>query len=127
MEHRLPKIGIGIDFHSTTYWSNIASRTWDYPLIEYDYIPTYDEGGFDILFNRILWSLDPDIEGMFDSASILPWDMNFYQYSNPLYDAKLQKYLVEFNQTLKNFSHETDDESCPGDGVCVGIGLMRHV
>ncbi len=101
MEHQLPKIGIGVDFHSTTYWPNIASRTWDYPLIEYDYIPTYDEGGFDILFNRILWSLDPDIKGMFDSASIVPWDMNFYQYSNPLYDAKLQKYLVELNPTLK--------------------------
>ncbi|MHA1203457.1 MAG: hypothetical protein ACTSSL_00745, partial [Candidatus Heimdallarchaeaceae archaeon] len=57
MENQLPKIGIGIAFHESTGWGNIMPRTWSYPVGEdgkFDYIPTYEDGGYDILF--VGWS-----------------------------------------------------------------------
>ena len=33
MEQLLPQIGIGISFHESTGWGNIAPRTWSYPFI----------------------------------------------------------------------------------------------
>ncbi len=104
MENQLPKIGIGIDFHESTGWASIASRTWSYPYIDYDYIPTYDEGGFDIFFNKFSWDFEPNIEGMFDCAgtsSPIVGGRNFYQYVNPEYDNKLNQYLYEINQEQK--------------------------
>ena len=98
MENQLPKIGIGIDFHESTGWGNIAPRTWAYPLIDFDYIPTYAEGGYDILFVGWSWGLDWDPTGLFDSPSLPPFGDNFYQYVNPAYDAKLTQYLTELDQ-----------------------------
>lgn len=98
MENQLPKIGIGVDFHESTGWGNIGPRTWSYPLIDYDYIPTYAEGGFDILFVGWSWGLDWDPTGLFDSASIVPYGDNFYQYINPTYDGLLNDYLTELDQ-----------------------------
>ena len=71
MENQLPKIGIGVDFHESTGWGNIAPRTWSYPLIDFDYIPTYVEGGFDILFVGWSWGLDWDPTGLFESTAIV--------------------------------------------------------
>jgi ABC-type transport system substrate-binding protein len=99
MENQLPKIGIGIDFHESTGWGNIAPRTWSYPLIDFDYIPTYAEGGYDILFVGWSWGIDWDPTGLFETSAITPAGDNFYQYSNPAYDAKLTQYLTELNQT----------------------------
>jgi hypothetical protein len=73
MENQLPKIGIGVDFHESTGWGNIGPRTWSYPLIDYDYVPTYAEGGYDILFVGWSWGLDWDPTGLFDSASLVPY------------------------------------------------------
>ncbi|MCE7749019.1 MAG: hypothetical protein GPJ51_11515, partial [Candidatus Heimdallarchaeota archaeon] len=98
MENQLPKIGIGVDFHESTGWGNIAPRTWAYPLIDFDYIPTYAEGGYDILFVGWSWGLDWDPTGLFDTASLPPFGDNFYQYVNPAYDDKLTQYLTELDQ-----------------------------
>lgn len=73
LENTLPKIGIGIDFHESTSWEAIEFRTLGYPYLDFDYIPTYDEGGFDILFNKFTWELDPNLEGMFDTGLPLLW------------------------------------------------------
>ena len=99
MENQLPKIGIGVDFHESTGWGNIGPRTWSYPLIDYDYVPTYAEGGYDILFVGWSWGLDWDPTGLFDSASLVPYGDNFYQYINPVYDGLLNSYLTELDQT----------------------------
>jgi len=98
MENQFPKIGIGVDFHSTTSWANIAPRTWDYPLIDFDYIPTYDEGGYDLLFLGRTMDLDWDPTGLFDTS----WSpglgiTNFYQYVNPVYENLLDNYLSDLN------------------------------
>ncbi|MCG3258305.1 MAG: hypothetical protein H7644_01020 [Candidatus Heimdallarchaeota archaeon] len=101
MENQLPKIGIGVDFHESTGWGNIAPRTWSYPLIDFDYVPTYAEGGFDILFVGWSWGLDWDPTGLFETTAIVPYGDNFYQYSNPAYDTKLNQYLTELDQATQ--------------------------
>ncbi len=101
MENQLPKIGIGVDFHESTGWGNIAPRTWAYPLLDFDYIPTYAEGGFDILFVGWSWGIDWNPLGLFDTPSLPPFGDNFYQYSNPAYDAKLIQYLTELDQATQ--------------------------
>ncbi len=106
MEQQLPKIGIGVSFHESTGWGNIAPRTWAYPLLD-DYIPTYAEGGYDILFVGWNQDLDWDPTGFFDTSSLLPYGDNFYQYSNPVYDAKLDQYLTELNAVTRiGYAHQ---------------------
>ncbi len=101
MEQQLPEIGISVSFHESTGWANISPRTWYYPLIEYDYIPTYDEGGYDILFLGWHWPFDLQLSGIFETAAIVPYGDNFYQYNNPIYDAILENYEEEYNPVLR--------------------------
>jgi ABC-type transport system substrate-binding protein len=101
MEQTLPKIGIGISFHESTGWGNIGPRTWDYPLIDYDYIPTYAEGGYDILFVGWSWDLDMNLQGLYDTAGITPNGDNHYQYSNTVYDDLLADFMVELDPTAR--------------------------
>ncbi|MHA1514466.1 MAG: hypothetical protein ACTSPF_02920 [Candidatus Heimdallarchaeaceae archaeon] len=110
MENTLPKIGIGIEFHESTGWDVINVRINNNPILDFSYIPTYNEGGYDIFFNKFYWDLDPEIEGMFDSSSLTPYGRNFYQYLNPNYDAKLNvlfpritKYAVRRSSSCKCF------------------------
>ncbi len=93
MEQQLPKIGIGVSYHESTSWDNIAPRTWAYPILD-DYIPTYAEGGYDMLFTGWSWGLDWDPTGLWDTASLIPNGDNFYQYSNTAYDDRLDEYLT---------------------------------
>ena len=128
MENTLPKIGIGIDYHESTSWEEIGYRTWNHPLLDvWPLIGTYAEGGFDILFNKFYWNLDPDISDRFDGASLVPIGNNFYQYFNPAYDAKQMQYLVELNQTLKtHYFHELQSilfEDLPAISVLYGRTL----
>ncbi|MHA1447388.1 MAG: ABC transporter substrate-binding protein [Candidatus Heimdallarchaeaceae archaeon] len=127
MENTLPKIGIGIEFHESTGWDVINVRINNNPILDFSYIPTYNEGGYDIFFNKFYWDLDPEIEGMFDSSSLTPYGRNFYQYLNPNYDAKLVQYLAEINQTLKTYYfHELQSmlyEDLPAASVLYGRAL----
>lgn len=99
METELPKTGIGVYHHESTGWANISTRLWAYPLIDYDHIPTYAAGGYDIFFGGWSWGIDWDPTGLFDSSAIVPYGDNFYQYNNPAYDAKLIQYLNEMDQS----------------------------
>ncbi len=79
MENQLPLIGIGITHHESTGWANIYTRTWEYPVgVDFDYIPTYGDGGYDILFGGWSRGLDWDPTGMYDTASIVPAGDNMY-------------------------------------------------
>lgn len=98
MEQTLPKIGIGITFHESTGWGNIGPRTWSYPVgVEYDYVPLYDKGGYDLLFVGWSWPLDLNLQGLYETAAITPNGDNHYQYSNPTFDALLAEYMSEFD------------------------------
>ncbi|MHA1185711.1 MAG: ABC transporter substrate-binding protein [Candidatus Heimdallarchaeota archaeon] len=94
MVELLPKIGIGIDIFDHTSWSQIIPRTWDYPG-PYP-IPTYENGGFDILVVGWGWSLDWDPTGLYDTAGIVPFGDNFYQYSNPEMDWAIGNYTATY-------------------------------
>ncbi len=98
MEQTLPKIGIGITFHESTGWGNIGPRTWSYPVgVEYDYVPLYEFGGYDLLFVGWSWDLDLNLQGLYETSAITPYGDNHYQYSNPTYDALLAEYMAEFD------------------------------
>jgi ABC-type transport system substrate-binding protein len=94
MVEQLPKIGIGIDVFDHTGWSQISPRTWGYPGP--GSIPTYAEGGFDILFVGWSWGLDWDPTGLFDSPSITPNGDNFYQYDSQEMDWAIFNYTSSF-------------------------------
>ncbi len=98
IESQLPKIGVGITHHESTGWGSIYPRTWEYPVgVDFDYIPTYEDGGYDILFVGWSWGLDWDPTGLYDTASIVPAGDNMYQYSNADYDAVLLQYTSELD------------------------------
>jgi ABC-type transport system substrate-binding protein len=101
MEQLLPKVGIGISFHESTGWGNIGPRTWSYPFLDYNYIPVYEDGGYDLLFVGWSWGLDLDLTGLFDTLSIAPAGDNHYQYSNPVYDDLLDDYLAELDPVAR--------------------------
>ncbi len=107
LEVELAKIGIDVIYNNITGWGNIQSRTWGYPLIDYDYVPTYIEGGFDVVFTGWSWGNPWDPSGAYDTAGIVPYGDNFYQYSNTTYDDLLEDYLAETDETLKeNYAHQ---------------------
>jgi len=90
----LPSIGIGIDVFEHTGWAQISPRTWGHPG-PYP-IPTYAEGGFDILFVGWGWGLDIDMKGLFDTPSIPPNGDNFCQYSVPEMDWAIENFSQSF-------------------------------
>jgi len=94
MVEQLPKIGIQVDVFDHTGWSQISPRTWGYPG-PYP-IPTYAEGGYDILFVGWSWGLDFDPTGLFDSPSITPAGDNFYQYDSQEMDWAIGNYTSSF-------------------------------
>ena len=95
IQKQLPKIGIGVYLHESTGWDNIAPRVWRYPLLDYDYIPTYAEGGYDALFFGREWMMDLNPTGFYDTGN---WFRdNFYQYINVNYDNKLNEYLTTYD------------------------------
>jgi ABC-type transport system substrate-binding protein len=109
IQNILPLVGIGVRFHESTTWDNIAIRSWNYPFKDYDYIPTYMEGGYDAIFNDWSWDLDWDPSGIFNCEyiSCQLHGKNYYQYVNPMYDSKLQQYLTEFDPIKREeYAHE---------------------
>ncbi|MHA1367089.1 MAG: ABC transporter substrate-binding protein [Candidatus Heimdallarchaeota archaeon] len=91
---QLSKIGIGIDVLDIAGWSQIYPRTWNYPG-PYP-IPSYENGGFDILFVGWGWGLDWDPTGLYDSGGIVPFGDNFYQYSSQAMDDAIGNYTASF-------------------------------
>ncbi|MHA1417020.1 MAG: ABC transporter substrate-binding protein [Candidatus Heimdallarchaeaceae archaeon] len=98
LDQILPQIGINVT-HEYMGWAFIAERTWDYPIGEEgskEYIPTYKEGGYDIITIGWGWDFDWDPTGIYDSASIVPNGYNIYQYNSSEFDNTLEEYLSEF-------------------------------
>ncbi|NPD87475.1 MAG: hypothetical protein HGN29_02045 [Asgard group archaeon] len=122
IEQEIAKIGINVSFEDLTGWGNIAPRTWAYPVgVEYDHIPTFEDGGYDVLFVGWLWDLDGDLASMYETTAIIPLGDNYYQYSNPTYDAIFEQYLtsVDFTERMSN-SHQLQAiiyEDLPAIGI----------
>jgi len=109
IQDKLPLIGVGVDFHEITHWGNVLPRTSHYPLIDFDFIPTYAEGGFDLFAYEHPFKLDYFPPGLvFDFRKIEKYDSIFFsQYVNPLYDTKVIQYYRTFDQIERtSFSYE---------------------
>ena len=96
----LPRIGIEVEIFDHTGWSKISPRTWGYPG-PYP-IPTYAEGGYDILFVGWQWDFTLDFKGFFDSPSITPDGDNFYQYSNINMDWAIENYSQAYSPSSRD-------------------------
>ncbi|MHA1954099.1 MAG: ABC transporter substrate-binding protein [Candidatus Heimdallarchaeaceae archaeon] len=99
---------IGIDVvNNIANWDDTGSRVWGYPVgfTEYDYIPVYENGGYDIVF--IGWVCLPWFpSGRYDANSITPTGDNFYQYSNATMDSLIDDFTTETDPLLKeNYAH----------------------
>ena len=94
MVEQLPKIGIEVETFDHTGWAQISPRTWGHPG-PYP-IPTYAEGGYDILFVGNGWGLDFDPTGVFTTDGITPAGDNFYQYSSAAMDNAVGNYSQAF-------------------------------
>ncbi len=121
IEQEIAKIGINVSYEELAWWSDIAPRTWDYPYIYYDYIPTYNEGGFDVLFIGWPWELDWDPTGWYETSSRPPHGENYYQYFNTTYNELYNNYKNEFNYTIRTpYAHQMQailHEDLPAIGI----------
>ncbi len=112
IQDKLPVIGIGVEFHEITHWGNVLPRTSQYSLIDFDFIPTYAEGGFDLFAYEHPFELDYFPPGLiFDYRNIEKYDSIFFsQYINPLYDTKAWQYFSTFDQNERTlFSYELQE------------------
>ncbi|HUU78570.1 MAG TPA: ABC transporter substrate-binding protein [candidate division Zixibacteria bacterium] len=91
---QLPKIGIAVDVFDLTGWAQISPRTWGYAG-PYP-VPTYAEGGFDVVCLAWTLGIDVDLSGMFNSDAITPDGNNYYQYSNPEMDQAINNFTQAF-------------------------------
>ncbi len=129
MVEQLPRIGIGIDIFDHCGWSQISPRTWGhsgpYP------VPSYAEGGFDILFIGWSWGLDIDFRGLLDSYSITPDGDNHYQYDNQEMDWAINNYSSSFvladRITWAEKIQEILYEDVPAATICYQTSLYPHV
>ena len=94
MIEQIAKIGIKVDVFDYSRMFVVANRTFGHPG-PYP-IGTYDENGFDIVFNGWIYELDIDMNGLFDTSSWVPNGNNFYQYSRPEMDWALANYSQSF-------------------------------
>ncbi|NHJ32868.1 MAG: hypothetical protein FK732_08395 [Asgard group archaeon] len=126
MVEQLPKIGIGVDVFDHTGWSQISPRSWGHPVPP----PTYDEGGFDILFIGWGWGLDIDFVGLFDTPSIPPDGDNHYSYSVPEMDWALSNYSQAFVLADRiQYAHDIQDllyEDIPAATIVYPTDIFPH-
>ncbi len=127
LEEELPKIGIRVAKTEITGWGNIAPRSWVYPIgVEYDYIPTYAEGGYDVILLYWHWSFDLNQLGSF-SSEFSVWN-NFYQYENSTYDTIISDFMLESEEVerteLGNQLQEILHEDLPSIGLHVPQSLI---
>ena len=100
IQKKLPSIGIGVGIHEVTHWGNVFPRTSQYPLIDFDYIPTYAEGGYDLLLFERPWKLDWVTYGAYWACACPSPDDTYLmsQFINPILDAKIAQYEATFDQ-----------------------------
>lgn len=90
----LPSIGINpaVDI---TDWGSVISRTLGYPLITYDYIPSYEKGGFDLFsVGSYFHYMDVLLGKNYNSESIYPDGRNYIQYNSSTFDSLFNQYIV---------------------------------
>jgi len=85
LEDQLALIGINVSYVDLTTWSGLFDRTYDYPG-PYP-VPTYSEGGFDILLSTMSSGGFEFRSEIYSSDAIIPVGYNVYQYNSTEYDS----------------------------------------
>ncbi|MHA2253184.1 MAG: ABC transporter substrate-binding protein [Candidatus Kariarchaeaceae archaeon] len=112
MAEELPKIGIGIDTHSSTGWDVIGPRTFSHERDDsaahtaYDgttvgAIPFYDEGGFDIFFVGLSGAMDYNPTWSYSTAGYSPSGNNFASYENEEISDLINDYTSELDPAAR--------------------------
>ena len=121
VKQEIAKIGINVTHNEITGWAGIGPRTWSYPFISYDYIPPYEDGGYDVLFVGWLWDLDGSMVGLYETSAITPLGDNHYQFSNTTYDAIFDQYKASIDSSTRAiYSHQLQNiiyEELPAIGI----------
>ena len=82
----------------------IASRSWAYAYEDFDYIPTYEQGGYDCLVAGQTWYYD-SLNYVFYKPG------NSYQYNNSEVFSQINAFENEQNQTLRtDYSHQLQSQ-----------------
>ncbi|MHA2252369.1 MAG: ABC transporter substrate-binding protein [Candidatus Kariarchaeaceae archaeon] len=108
MAEELPKIGIGIDTHSSTGWDVIGPRTFSHERDDSDShrdendavigaIPLYDDGGFDIFFVGLSGALDYNPTASYSNVQFSPSSNNFASYDNDEISDLITQYTSELD------------------------------
>ena len=79
-------------------WPEIDSRSLWYPFIDYEYIPPYEQDGYDCIVYGTVWDFDSTMYDFFFNIPFLPY-LNIYQYNNSDFYSTLDLFRYEQNQT----------------------------
>ncbi|MHA2251296.1 MAG: ABC transporter substrate-binding protein [Candidatus Kariarchaeaceae archaeon] len=108
MAEELPKIGIGIDTHSSTGWDVIGPRTFSHERDDSDShrdandnvvgaVPLYDDGGFDIFFVGLSGAIDYNPTSSYSNVQFSPSSNNFASYDNDEISDLITEYTSELD------------------------------
>ncbi|MHA1124045.1 MAG: ABC transporter substrate-binding protein [Candidatus Heimdallarchaeota archaeon] len=92
----LPNIGINVTLVYEN-WAGIAPRTYGWSSS--DPIPTYSEGGFDIVTVGYSFGMDFDYNDIYNPNQIPPLGNNYYSYNNTEMNWAMANYTSQYTYT----------------------------
>ena len=103
MQNELPKAGIGVTEHTNAGWDVVGPRTFAYPVNDTSVgIPTWADGGYDMVFIGLSGSLAYDPTGSYSSETLSPAGLNFAYYSNDTVDDLIVEYRTDLDASSKS-------------------------
>jgi ABC-type transport system substrate-binding protein len=103
MQNELPKAGIGVAEHTNAGWDVVGPRTFAYPVSDTNVgIPTYADGGYDMVFIGLSGSLAYDPTGSYSTETLAPAGLNFAYYENTDLDELIVEYRTDLNATSRS-------------------------
>jgi peptide/nickel transport system substrate-binding protein len=99
ISNELPKIGIHVTDFVNVDWDQIIPRTFGYVSTHGELVPSYADGGFDIMFVNYSWDLDWDPTGLYDPSGLVTGGSgdNFINFQN-----------ATITQTINDYTSELD-------------------
>ena len=102
MQNELPKAGIGVTEHTNAGWDVVGPRTFAYPVNDTSVgIPTWADGGYDMVFIGLSGSLAYDPTGSYSSETLSPAGLNFAYYSNDTVDDLIVEYRTDLDASSR--------------------------
>ncbi len=98
------KLSISTEIIHLSY-PEIGTRVWDYPFSNYSYIPTYIEGGYDLVIIGYTHPNYVNLGNLFSEDEIIPEGINYSQFNNTDFETALDSFVYEqnLNQRLQYY------------------------